>query len=79
MTQRRITKRLVDGLQATDRDYIIWDGALPGFGVRVRPSGSKSYVVQYRAGREALPLPWYSQFHWERSDQNCPSTDGAVP
>jgi len=51
MTRRRITKRLVDGLQATDRDYIVWDGALPGFGVRVRPSGSKSYVVQYRAGR----------------------------
>jgi integrase len=51
MTRRRITKRLVDGLHATDRDYIVWDGELPGFGVRVRPSGSKSYVVQYRAGR----------------------------
>jgi integrase len=51
MARGRITKRLVDGLQATDRDYIIWDGGLPGFGVRVRPSGSKSYVVQYRAGR----------------------------
>jgi integrase len=51
MTRRRMTKRLVDGLRATDRDYIIWDGELPGFGVRVRPSGTKSYVVQYRAGR----------------------------
>jgi integrase len=51
MAGKRITKRLIDGLQPTDRDYIIWDGELPGFGVRVRPSGSKSYVVQYRAGR----------------------------
>jgi integrase len=51
MARGRITKRLADGLQAADRDYIIWDGDLPGFGVRVRPSGSKSYVVQYRAGR----------------------------
>src|SRR5262245_21257553 len=51
MPRTRSTKRIVDGLQATDRDYIIWDGELPGFGVRVRPSGSKSYVVQYRAGR----------------------------
>ncbi|HET7020531.1 MAG TPA: tyrosine-type recombinase/integrase [Xanthobacteraceae bacterium] len=51
MARKRITKRLVDALQATDRDYIIWDSELPGFGLRVRPSGSKSYIVQYRAGR----------------------------
>jgi integrase len=51
MARTRISKRLVDGLRTTGRDYIIWDGELAGFGVRVRPSGSKSYVVQYRAGR----------------------------
>src|SRR5262249_10954207 len=51
MVRRRISKRLLHGLQATDRDYIVWDCELHGFGVRVRPSGSKSCVVQYRAGR----------------------------
>jgi integrase len=51
MAAKRITKRIVDGVRATGRDYIIWDGELPGFGLRARPSGSKSYVVQYRAGR----------------------------
>jgi len=51
MPQRRITKRVVDTLRPTGRDHIDWDGELPGFGVRVRPSGAKSYVVQYRAGR----------------------------
>jgi integrase len=51
MSGKRITKRLVDQLPTNGRDYIFWDGELPGFGVRVRSSGSKSYVVQYRAGR----------------------------
>jgi integrase len=46
----RITKRVVDGLKAKAHDYTEWDAQLPGFGVRVRPSGVKSYVVSYRAG-----------------------------
>jgi len=46
----QITKRVVDRLKARAGEYTIWDARLPGFGVRVRPSGSKSYVVVYRAG-----------------------------
>jgi integrase len=45
-----ITKRTVDALKQRERDYFVWDDELPGFGVRVLPSGKKAYVVQYRAG-----------------------------
>jgi hypothetical protein len=29
---------------------VLWDDAVSGFGVRVRSTGAKSYVVVYRAG-----------------------------
>ena len=44
----RLTKRYVDSLKPADKDYVVWDDALPGFGVRVMPSGYKSFCVQYR-------------------------------
>jgi hypothetical protein len=49
-TNRRITKRTVDALRPQASEYAVWDAKLPGFGVRVRPSGAMSYVVVYRAG-----------------------------
>ena len=45
----KITKRKVDQLKADGADTFYWDADLPGFGVRVRGSGRKYYVVQYRA------------------------------
>ena len=45
---RTISKRTVDALSVEDRDAVFWDDRIPGFGVRVYPSGSKMYVVQTR-------------------------------
>lgn len=44
----KLTKRIVDSLQPADKDQVVWDSKMPGFGIRVMPSGVKSYVIQYR-------------------------------
>ena len=44
----KLTKRTVDGLRVEGKDAIFWDRDLPGFGVRVYPTGRKVYVVQSR-------------------------------
>jgi integrase len=50
MRDRRITKRLVNSLKPAAQDYFVWDDTLRGFGLRLQPTGAKSYVVKYRAG-----------------------------
>lgn len=52
-TSRKLTKTVVDGIKATDKDEVYWDAELPRFGLRVKPTGAKTFVVQYRnsAGR----------------------------
>ena len=47
----KLTKRLIDAADVRDREYFIWDDDIPGFGLRILPSGRKGYAVQYRAGR----------------------------
>jgi len=44
MTTLRITKRTVDALQSSCNEFTVWDNAVTGFGVHVRPSGAKSEI-----------------------------------
>jgi integrase len=44
----KISKRIVEALEVQDRDVDHFDEDLKGFGVRVRPSGRKTYFVMMR-------------------------------
>src|SRR3954453_18672331 len=48
MATQKLNKTVTEGLAPAEADYVVWDAELPGFGVRVKPSGVKSYLVQYR-------------------------------
>lgn len=50
LSASKITKRMVDALRPDPAggDVFAWDRELRGFGVRVKPSGTGSYLVQYR-------------------------------
>jgi hypothetical protein len=50
MTPQRISKRTVETLHPTGRDFTVWDDTVTGFGVRVRTLSANSYVIVYRAG-----------------------------
>ena len=44
----RLSKSVVDALVPRPIEYMAWDSSLVGFGVRVYPSGVKTYMIQVR-------------------------------
>ncbi|RWO54142.1 site-specific integrase [Mesorhizobium sp.] len=48
MATAKLTKRYVDSLAPTAKAFIVYDAELKGFGLRVAPSGSMTWQVEYR-------------------------------
>ena len=46
-----LSKRSIDAARPSAERYFQWCSSLPGFGVRVYPSGRKVFVAQVRVGR----------------------------
>src|SRR3954470_1150607 len=46
----KLTKRTVDACNPMAARYTVWDAELKGFGLRVAPTGVKSYIARYRVG-----------------------------
>ena len=55
MATGKITKKSIDALEAGSSSQFLWDTDLKGFGAKITPSGSISYVLQFRmGGRETI-------------------------
>lgn len=57
MPKAKLTKRVVEALKPGDRDIILWDAELKGFGCKVTPRGKRVYFTYYRTrdGRQRRP------------------------
>ena len=53
-----LTLRNISLLKPNTSRYVVWDSGLSGFGLRVTPSGKRTYVLKYRTkdGRQR----WYT-------------------
>lgn len=45
----RITNRTVEEVIAGEKEFVIWDTTVSGFGLRIRPTGGKSWIFTYRS------------------------------
>lgn len=48
MAKAKLTIRSIEQFETKEKDYFVFDTELPGFGIRVMPSGKRFFLIQYR-------------------------------
>ncbi len=49
MPTAKLNKRTIDALKPpAEKQFVLWDNEIRGFGIRVLPSGLKTFIIQYR-------------------------------
>src|SRR6476620_9427675 len=77
----RLTKRIVDDAPAKSAKYFVWCSELPGFGIRIFPTGKRVYYADYRnsAGiRMRMSIGQHGKVTTEEARKLAISTLGAV-
>lgn len=54
----KLLNRVINALEPQEKDYVVWDAEIRGFGIRVWPSGKKVFFLKYRNkhGRQRKPV-----------------------
>jgi integrase len=67
----KLTKRFLEAIKPDQngKDVFAWDRELRGFGLRLKPSGAGSYVVQYRTAKGATRRYAFAQIGTLTPDQ----------
>ena len=54
--RKRLTDAGIAKLRPEDREYTVWDTRVAGLGVRVRPSGSRTFIYRRKTDRGVRKL-----------------------
>ena len=55
-----ITKQRVDALTPGPKDDFLWDTGVKGFGLKITPKGTRTYIYQYRMGGRGSKVRRYT-------------------
>lgn len=77
----KLTKRVVEGALTKPTAYFLWCSELPGFGVRIFPTGKRVYYADYRNGagaRKRMSIGHHGKVTTEEARKLAISTLGSV-
>ena len=81
----RLTKRVVDQVMPGTKPVFVWDNELRGFGLRVEPTGTRTFVLRYRlrhlgpsGPKRFLTIGRYGPLTVDQAREKAKATLGAV-